>query len=389
MPEQAPPSPDGLKIRGAPLTSARLSKKAAFTAIAVLAAILGVIIVNVSREKPKKAAEETKKDLQPALNAANSLTRDVPDVEPAPKPVQPPVLPATAASVKKNSADDARLADTAVPKFSKEESAEVVPAVAGYSSTAPSQGENTNSPPSRPTNSLRGGSGEEPAAGEPDLNRQDEKLTFLSKTRQSTYLNGRLEAPVSPFELKTGTVIPGILVSALSSDLPGEIIAQVSQNVYDSASGNHLLIPQGTRIFGHYDSQVSFGQSRVLVVWQRLIYPNAATLELGGMSGHDESGNAGFADQVNNHYGRIFGWGLVTSILSAGYQLSQPQQNNLLVPPSNQQVAAAAVGQQMAQLGAEIARRNMQVQPSIEIRKGYRLNVMVNKDVVFPGSYSP
>jgi type IV secretion system protein VirB10 len=118
-----------------------------------------------------------------------------------------------------------------------------------------------------------------------------------------------------------------------------------------------------------------------------LIYPNAATLELGGMSGHDESGNAGLADHVNNHYGRIFGWGLITSVLSAGYQLSQPQQNNLLVPPSNQQVAA--VGQQMALLGAEIAKRNMQVQPTIEIRKGYRLNVMVNKDVVFPGSYSP
>ena len=107
------------------------------------------------------------------------------------------------------------------------------------------------------------------------------------------------------------------------------------------------------------------------------------------MSGHDEAGNAGFADQVNNHYGRIFGWGLLTSVLSAGYQLSQPQQNNLLVPPSNQQVAAASVGQQMAQLGAEMAKRNMQVQPTIEIRKGYRLNVMVNKDVVFPGSYSP
>jgi type IV secretion system protein VirB10 len=228
--------------------------------------------------------------------------------------------------------------------------------------------------------------GDYTSGAEPDPNHQADKMAFLRKGERSSYLGSQLTAPVSPFELKTGTVIPGILISAISSDLPGEIIAQVAENVYDTASGRYLLIPQGAKLFGHYDSQVSFGQRRVLVSWQRLIYPNAYTLELQGMSGHDSEGGSGFADRVNNHLGRVFGWGLLTSMLSAGYQLSQPQQANSLVP-SNSQVAAAAVGQQMAQLGAQIASRNMQVQPTIEIRKGYRLNVMVNKDVIFPGSY--
>jgi type IV secretory pathway VirB10-like protein len=179
-----------------------------------------------------------------------------------------------------------------------------------------------------------------------------------------------------------------MLINTISSDLPGEIVAQVSRNVYDTATGKYLLIPQGSRLFGRYDSKVSFGQERALVVWYRLIYPNAHTLELEGMGGDDQEGRAGFTDRVNHHYGRIFGWGLVTSVLSAGYQLSQPQQANSLVP-SNQQVAAAAVGQQMAELGAQMASRNMQVQPTLEIRKGYRFNVMVNKDIVFPGNYQP
>ena len=125
------------------------------------------------------------------------------------------------------------------------------------------------------------GSGSDPA-DEPDLNRQLEKLAFLKESRESGYLQRELTAPRSAFELKTGTVIPSVLLSELNSDLPGEIVAQVAQNVYDTASGNHLLIPQGTKVFGHYDSRVAFGQGRLLVSWQRLIFPDASILELDG-----------------------------------------------------------------------------------------------------------
>jgi type IV secretion system protein TrbI len=395
-------SPDGLELRSTPLASARLSKKAALGAVAVVALVLGVVIINVSKGKTAKAAESTgPRELQPALNAAQDLTKDVPDfVEPPPKLEQPPPpsLP-PGREPGKSPEDDARLADTAVGKFVNADrigtgaGTEAMPgerpqdsadapgdAVTGTNTSAAYGGESATGRLLRVA--------EQGQAGESDLNHQTEKLEFQQKAQRGVYLNSQLKAPVSAFELKTGTVIPATLISAVNSDLPGEIIAQVAQNVYDTATGKYLLIPQGSRLFGHYDSKVSFGQSRALVSWQRLIYPNAYTLELGGMSGHDESGESGFSDQVNNHYARIFGWALLTSVMSAGAQLSQPQQAGSLVP-SNSQVAAAAVGQQMSQLGAQIASRNLQVQPTIEIRKGYRLEVMVNRDIIFPDSYTP
>lgn len=389
--DKVPPSPDSLQLRGAPLASARLSKKAAFIAIAALAIILGVIIANVSKDNRKKGSSEdaaSQKKLEPALNAAQTLIRDVPDTAPLPMqnrlPPAPPELPSSGPAVTRapvrNPEDEARLANSAIPKFSVQEFTHP------RSFAAASQAEG------QPNAGAGGGSPRRPAdnepANEPDLNRQADKLAFMEKSRKTTYLANRVTRPVSPYELKTGTVIPGILIGEINSDLPGEIIAQVSKNVYDTASGNYILIPQGTKIFGHYDSQVAFGQARVLVSWQRLIFPDSSTLELEGMSGHDQAGQSGFGDQVNNHYGRIFGGALLTSLLAAGYQLSQTQQQSALAVPSNQQVAAAAVGQQVSEVGVEIARRNLRIQPTLEIRKGYRLTVMVNKDVVFPGVYA-
>jgi type IV secretion system protein TrbI len=409
MADNTPGSPDSLQLRSAPKTSARLSKKAALGAVAILAVILGVIIMNVSRQSPKKSTDDAaaKKDLEPALNAANNLTKDIPDVIADPRPLPRPhetVLPGPGAPPARNSEDDARLADTAVPKFSRTQSSAMQPAAAGWSADSSGQSDTSGNggvegevaspggavPEVGVGGSLRHASNAPGAtSGDSDINRQDEKIAFQRTSRPSDYLSTRLTAPRSRFELKTGTVIPGILIGAMSSDLPGEIVAQVSQNVYDTASGNYLLIPQGTRLYGHYDSNVSFGQERLLVSWDRLIFPNAYTLDLRGMSGHDEGGGAGYADRVNHHYFRIFGWALLSSVLSAGFQLSQPQQSNVLATEGSGQLAAAAVGQQMAQLGAQIAQRNLQVQPTIEIRKGYRMNVMVNRDIVFPGTYAP
>lgn len=391
MAEKAPASPSSLELRGAPLTSARLSKKAALIAVTVLAGILGVVIVNVSKETPKKsdASEQgaPDKDLRPALNAAQTLSRDVPELATPPKQTQSgPLFPedipnlSTAeprhsdwpsqetGSRPRSSEDDARLADTAVARFS-----------AGGTSS-PSAGNGRAASLSSQVDNDPG--------DEPDLNRQERKLTFQQQQRRSSYLDSKVRVPASPYELKTGTVIPGLLITEINSDLPGEILAQVSQNVYDTASGTHLLIPQGTRLFGRYDSQIAFGQDRLMVNWERLIFPDASTLELDGMSGHDEGGKGGFGDRVDNHYARTFGFGLLTSAIAAGYQLSQPKQQNSFQLPSDQQVVAGAVGQQMAELGMEIARRNLRVQPTIEIRKGYRLNVMVNQDIRFPASYA-
>jgi type IV secretion system protein TrbI len=398
-----PSSPDSLQLRGRPFASARLSRKAAFVAIAVLTVILVIIFVNVSKERAISSANAATKTLEPAMNAARALTNNLPELPPSSPPLLPdlPPAPASSAPVRDRAQrydEEARLADTAIPTFSNPQYTPVQHTVAAASVEGPTQSEiaggnniNTNTYPNGPPSRTAGGllhTADRTIADESDPNRQAEKLTFSRAVRESAYLDSRLQAPLSPYELKTGTVIPSILIGSANSDLPGDLVAQVSQNVYDTVSGNHLLIPQGTRLFGHYDSQLTFGQARLLVSWQRLIYPNGSTLELKGMNGYDQEGAAGFADRVNNHYGRIFGWALLTSVFSAGSQLSQPQQANSLVP-SNGQVAAASVGQQMTQLGAELAARNIQVQPTVEIRKGYRFNVMVNKDIVFPGNYEP
>jgi type IV secretion system protein TrbI len=409
MADKTPGSPDSLQLRGAPLASARLSRKAALVAVGVLSGLLGVILVNLTKDKPKGTPGEqamAQKSLEPALSAAKDLTNvpdvvaaapqpprvpDIPPLQAVVPPLAPPLTGAPAATG--GDATDPMLADSTLPGFSNAASSAMQPAFAAASMEAPPQSPDTNSRPLPGTRTAAGPAAlAESLERQTDLNQQEQKAAFRQQSFPSAYLGSRLKAPASPFELKTGTVIPGILVGAVNSDLPGEVIAQVSQNVYDTVSGNYLLVPQGARLFGHYDSQITFGQERALVSWQRLIYPDGSTLELGAMPADDQSGNAGLADRVNNHYGRIFGYGLLTSVLSAGLQLSQPQQQaatGTVLLPSNQQVAAAAVGQQMAELGAEIARRNMQVQPTIQIRKGYRLNVMVNKDMVFPGSYAP
>ena len=130
------------------------------------------------------------------------------------------------------------------------------------------------------------------------------------------------------FELKTGAVIPGVMVTGSNSDLPGNIIAQVSQNVFDSATGKHLLLPQGAKLFGVYDSRVIYGQERVLVAWNRVVFPDGSSITLGAMPGSDMAGNAGYTDEVNNHYFRIFGSAVLMSLMSGGMAYTMDSLDN-------------------------------------------------------------
>ncbi|AWK88613.1 TrbI/VirB10 family protein [Azospirillum thermophilum] len=212
------------------------------------------------------------------------------------------------------------------------------------------------------------------------------KRNFLNQQpRGSHYLAGTREAAVSPYEVKAGTIIPGVMESGINSDLPGIIKARVRENVYDTATGQYLLIPKDSMLVGTYDNGVEMGQERVLIAWNRIIYPDASSLDLGSMPGADQSGYAGFSDQVNNHYFRTFGNALLLSIFSAGVQLSQPQQRgDSRGGYDAQQIIAGSLGQQMGQLGAEYARKGLNVAPTLEIRPGYRFNIMVTKDMIIP-----
>lgn len=219
-------------------------------------------------------------------------------------------------------------------------------------------------------------------------NLQSEKVAFLqsnSSIKKNT-IQSQLQKPLSPFQINAGTIIPANLVTPINSDLPGHIIAKVRRNVYDTATGNYLLIPQGSTLMGMYDSQVAYGQSRVLIVWSRLIFPDASSFDLQGMPGADLVGVAGLSDQVDNHYFRIFSSALMFSLFGAAGQLSQPQSNNNQL--TSQQIIYGAIGQQMGQTATQLVAKNMNIQPTLKIRPGVDFNVLLTRDMVLQAPYS-
>lgn len=222
-----------------------------------------------------------------------------------------------------------------------------------------------------------------------DPNGQAGKERFFNQDiAELGYLPNPVVPQMSPYELKRGSVIPATLVTGINSDLPGRITAQVSQNVYDSATGRHMLIPQGAKLFGRYDSNVSFGQNRVLVIWTDIIFPNGSTLQIGGMAGTDASGYGGFADRVDNHYLRTFGSAILVALIGAGTEMMIPQDRNAFgTSNSAEDAARRSFAESFGQMSQQTLSRNLSVQPTLEIRPGYRFNILVDQDIVFPSGY--
>lgn len=209
-----------------------------------------------------------------------------------------------------------------------------------------------------------------------------QKSSYLGKLRGNPdYLPTGREAPISTNVLRAGSVIPAVMETGIDSDLPGQILARVASNVYNTPDGSQVLVPQGAELIGTYDDQVANGQSRVLVVWNRIIYPDGSSLDIDSMPGSSPSGYAGFHDQVNNHYFRIFGDALLMSVFSAGVQLSQPQASPSSTY-SSQQVIAGSLGQQLGQTGQNLINRDIGIAPTLKIRQGYKFDVMITRDLV-------
>ena len=224
-----------------------------------------------------------------------------------------------------------------------------------------------------------------------DANLQEHKESFIDKARQARderdYSSATRAPALSKYEIKSGWDIPATLESEVNTDLPGEVKAVVRENVYDTATGQYLLIPQGSRLVGQYDNRVSYGQSRAIVVWSRLIFPDGSSVDLDGMVGHDASGAAGFHDQVDNHFVRLVSMALMLSAFTAGVEMSQPQTSSASGVLSPSAAATQALGQQFGQLGMEVTRKNLNIQPTVKIRPGYRFNVRVNRDIAFTEPY--
>jgi type IV secretory pathway VirB10-like protein len=208
-----------------------------------------------------------------------------------------------------------------------------------------------------------------------------------------------LHPPASAYTVMAGSVIPAVLIGGINSDLPGPVLAQVSENVFDSASGKSLLVPQGSRLVGAYQNGGAYGQQRVQIAWRRLIFPNTASMDLPQMPGTDQGGYTGFSDQVNNHYLATFGTAALTSLISAGQMVGQMAAfggggtygaNGYYQP--NQwamagEMAGSAASGQYGALGQQMMGNGMRRPPTIEIRPGYQFNVMVTEDLAFPAPY--
>ena len=209
-------------------------------------------------------------------------------------------------------------------------------------------------------------------------NGQDRKLVFVNASvDRRTTSPDRLAKPASPFVVQAGTVIPAALITGIRSDLPGQITAQVTENVYDTPTGRARLIPQGARLVGIYDSQVAFGQSRVLLVWTRLIMPNGRSIVLERQPGADTAGYAGLEDEVDNHWGELFKAAALSTLLGVGTELGSSGNDSDII-----QALRRGAGDSLNQTGQQVVRRNLNIQPTLTIRPGFPVRVIVNRDLV-------
>lgn len=219
---------------------------------------------------------------------------------------------------------------------------------------------------------------------------QNDIRVFDNREGQDRWkLDSRPTPPRSPYSVLTTSVIPATLITGINSSLPGKIFGQVSQDVYDTATGKYLLIPQGTKLEGEYSSEVAYGQASVLVAWQRLVFPDGKTMDIGAMPGSTGAGYAGFTDQVNNHYARLFGTAILMSAISAGVALSQSRNQvaGTFGAPTTGSVLSATLGQQLGRVITQMISKNLNIAPTLEIRPGYRFNVTVTKDMVLARPY--
>ncbi|MVT72297.1 TrbI/VirB10 family protein [Bradyrhizobium cajani] len=213
-------------------------------------------------------------------------------------------------------------------------------------------------------------------------NGQARKLAFVNASvDRRTVSPDRVTRPASPYLVQAGTVIPGALITGIRSDLPGEITAQVTENVYDTPTGRFLLVPQGARLIGIYDSQVTFGQSRVLLVWTRLIMPNGRSIVLERQPGADTAGYAGLEDQVDNHWGELFKAAALSTFLAVGTELGAGSDTN-----SNDSAIIQALrhgaSDSLNQTGQQVVRRSLNIQPTLTVRPGFPVRVLVNHDLI-------
>ncbi|MCZ4072125.1 TrbI/VirB10 family protein [Agrobacterium sp. LMR679] len=209
-------------------------------------------------------------------------------------------------------------------------------------------------------------------------NMQDRKLAFVNaETDRRSVSADRVQEKASAYIVQAGTVIAAALMTGIKSDLPGQITAQVTAHVYDSPTGSHLLIPQGSRLIGQYDSQVAFGQSRVLLVWNRLIMPDGTSIMLERLQGADPQGYSGLEDGVDYHWGQLFKAAALSTLLGMGTEIGSSNDENEIARAIRESAQDTA-----SDIGQQIVRRQLNIQPTLTIRPGFPMRVVIQHDLV-------
>ncbi|MFT3819562.1 MAG: TrbI/VirB10 family protein [Rubrivivax sp.] len=392
--------PEAMALRAPPRPVVRLNRRMlAVIAGALAAVVLGATLWSLQPAKRDRnpATELYNVDRVAKAESLDQLPKDYAGV--APRPTLPPGMPQLGdlgpAIVKAQQPMETRVPGGGVDpahaaRLAAEEAARsgvFFRATGGSAAGAkPAQaapaGEARSS---QPFDALAGALTPAAAAQPPDptavQNRQDQKETFVVKAGDAATRNtASLQLPASPYQVMAGTVIPAALVTGIKSDLPGDVIATVTEPVYDTATGRHVLIPQGSRLTGRYNSQVGYGQSRVQVVWNRVILPDTSSLQLGNLVGTDPAGYAGLEDGVDWHWDRIFAGAALTTLLGVGAELAAPenrQDGNRVIIAGRQSVQDS-----VNQVGQEMTRRNLNIQPTLTERPGLPVRVIVNRDLV-------
>jgi len=386
--------PDTLALRASPRPVTRLNRRM----LAVFAGALGIVILGSTlwslqphKRERNPATELYNVDRVSRAESLDQLPKDYSKVPVIAKPV--PVLgeplpgdlgPAIVAQ--RNAGAPAQTGRITQPGDAEEAARSGVFFRSGAVKAAPSPTASTAVPEpvsgNQPFNPMAPAvASAQPTDPTAVQNRQDQKQAFVANGGDTATRNpASLQLPASPYQVMAGTIIPAALVTGINSDLPGQVIANVTEAVYDTATGRFLLIPQGSRLIGRYDSQVSFGQRRVLLVWTRLILPDTSSISLDRLPGIDPAGYAGLEDGVDWHWDRILAGAALSTLLGVGAELAAPDRTG---SDSKIIIATRQSGQDTVnQVGQEITKRNVSIQPTLTIRPGFPMRVMVNKDLI-------
>jgi type IV secretory pathway VirB10-like protein len=397
-PPRKEPPPSELRIGAPPRPVTRLSRRTLVVATALVTALFFAAFWYALGIRPLRFAggpELYNTNAKPTDALANMRDSyaDLTRPRPAPSPPQPvpqlgPPLPGDLgrSMLQQQTGTPTPAADPEAERRRREREQAAASVVfftvsarpAGISGAAQGQGaENGTS-----VGSLEGAALQTPAGDDLSIqNGQSHKEAFLNgRIDQAIYSPQRVQTPRSPYQLMAGSVISAALITGLNSDLPGQLLAQVTEDVYDTVSGRFLLVPQGTRLIGKYDSHIAYGQERLLLIWTRLVMPDGSSIVLDNLSATDTQGYAGLEDGVNYHTWRLLKGVVLSSLLGISSELAAnngTQSNNRIIVGLRDSVNNTA-----NEAGQRIVSKDLALQPTLTVRPGYPVRVLVNRDIV-------